>query len=75
MVCWLDLDIPPFIGVPLTSTPPAMYRNCMASQLGIDEWLIGPGAIGEQLPYPPGLTAAEIAIAKRFCESIGDDGG
>ena len=69
------LEIPPFIGVPLTPTPPAMYRDCMRTQLGIDEWLLGPGALNEQLPYPPGLTAQQIAIATRFCQAIGDDDG
>ena len=69
------LEIPPFIGVPLTPTPPAMYRDCMRTQLGIDEWLSGPGALEEELPVPPGLTSQQIYIAQRFCESIGDDGG
>ena len=52
-----------------------MYRDCMRTQLGIDEWLSGPGALEEELPVPPGLTSQQIYIAQRFCESIGDDGG
>ena len=52
-----------------------MYRDCMRTQLGIDEWLIGPGALEEELPVPQGLTPQQIYIAQRFCESIGDDGG
>lgn len=52
-----------------------MYRGCMRTQLGIDEWLSGPGALEEELPVPSGLTAQQIYIAQLFCESIGDDGG
>lgn len=52
-----------------------MYRDCMRTQLRIDEWLIEPGALEEELPVPLGLTAQQVYIAQRFCESIGDDGG
>lgn len=52
-----------------------MYRDCMRTQLRIDEWLIGPGPLEEELSVPQGLTAQQVYIAQRFCESIGDDGG
>ena len=66
------MPMAPFFGVPFTDTPPAEVRSCMQTQLGLDIYLNNNGALGEQLPYPNGLNAEEVAIAKRFCSSLNE---
>ena len=66
------MPMAPFFGVPFTDPPPAEVRSCMQTQLGIDIYLNNNGALGEQLPYPNGLTEGMVAVARRFCSSLNE---